>query len=309
MRKETVSKFIFFIIAISTLSPVITPPLALLLGLIFSQIIVHPYKKYNSKITKILLQVSVVGLGFGMNLFEAAKAGKDGLLLTVTTIVLTLLVGLIIGKIFKIKQNTSTLISTGTAICGGSAIAAVAPVIGAKEDEISVSLATIFILNAIALFIFPIIGTQLELSQEQFGLWSAIAIHDTSSVVGAAHKFGEEALKIATTVKMERALWIIPVALFFSFFNRNKNVKIQIPYFIFYFIVAMILSTYIPEIKPVSDVIVIIAKKGLTMTLFFIGIGLSKESIKSVGSKPLLLGIILWFLISIISFLYIYQFI
>lgn len=309
MNKENISKVLFFLGAAATLTPFINPPLALLMGLIFSQTIIHPYKKYNSKITKILLQVSVVGLGFGINLFEAAKAGKEGLLLTVTTIFLTIIAGILLGKLLKIKQNTTTLISTGTAICGGSAIAAVAPVVSAKEDEISVALATIFILNAIALFVFPEIGSILNLSQEQFGLWSAIAIHDTSSVVGAAHKFGEEALRIATTVKMERALWIIPVALFYSFLYRNKSVKISIPYFILYFVVAMVISTYIPDIKPVGDIIVVAAKKGLTLTLFFIGFGLSRDAIKSVGIKPLILGIILWVLISVISLTYIYQFV
>jgi len=293
--------------AIATLTPFINPPLALLMGLIFSQVIVHPYKKYNSKITKILLQVSVVGLGFGINLFEAAKAGEEGLILTISTIFLTLLIGTFLGKILRIKKNTTALISTGTAICGGSAIAAVSPVLDAKEDEMSVALATIFILNSLALFIFPYIGEVLNLSQEQFGLWSAIAIHDTSSVVGAASKYGEEALKIATTVKLERALWIIPVTILYTFIYKKKGVKISIPYFIFFFVVAMIINTYIPETTDYGRYIVIIAKKGLTLTLFFIGLGLSRDAVKSVGVKPLVLGVLLWIIISVSSLLFIYQ--
>lgn len=307
MNNQILIKIIFFMGAIATLTPFINPPLALLMGLIFSQVIVHPYKKYNSKITKILLQVSVVGLGFGINLFEAAKAGQEGLILTISTIFLTLLIGTFLGKILSIKKNTTALISTGTAICGGSAIAAVSPVLDAKEDEMSVALATIFILNSLALFIFPYIGEVLNLSQEQFGLWSAIAIHDTSSVVGAASKYGEEALKIATTVKLERALWIIPVTILYTFIYKKKGVKISIPYFIFFFVVAMILNTYIPETTDYGRYIVIIAKKGLTLTLFFIGLGLSRDAVKYVGVKPLLLGVLLWIIISVSSLLFIYQ--
>ncbi|GAB1370697.1 putative sulfate exporter family transporter [Candidatus Kapaibacterium sp.] len=307
MNNQILIKIIFFMGAIATLTPFINPPLALLMGLIFSQVIVHPYKKYNSKITKILLQVSVVGLGFGINLFEAAKAGEEGLILTISTIFLTLLIGTFLGKILRIKKNTTALISTGTAICGGSAIAAVSPVLDAKEDEMSVALATIFILNSLALFIFPYIGEVLNLSQEQFGLWSAIAIHDTSSVVGAASKYGEEALKIATTVKLERALWIIPVTILYTFIYKKKGVKISIPYFIFFFVVAMIINTYIPETTDYGRYIVIIAKKGLTLTLFFIGLGLSRDAVKSVGVKPLVLGVLLWIIISVSSLLFIYQ--
>lgn len=242
-----------------------------------------------------------------MNLFEAAKAGKEGFVFTLSTILATLVAGIIIGKLFAIPKKTTLLIASGTAICGGSAIAAVAPVMEAKEEEISVSLATIFMLNAIALFIFPPVGHYLGLSQAKFGLWSAIAIHDTSSVVGAAAKYGEEALRIATTVKMERALWIIPLSLIMAFIFKSKNSKVNIPWFIFLFVGAMALNTYFPQLHNVSGWIVLIAKKGLTLTLFLIGAGLTRSALKNVGLKPLLLGVILWLFISAASLLVITQ--
>lgn len=240
-----------------------------------------------------------------MNAIEAMKAGKEGLIFTIVSISSTLIIGLLLGKWLKIPNNTSTLISSGTAICGGSAIAAVAPVIDAKENETSVALASIFILNALALFIFPVVGHSLSMSQEDFGLWSAIAIHDTSSVVGAAQKYGDEALKIATTVKLERALWIIPVSLVFVFIQKKRSkkahhqAKIKIPYFILMFIIAMLINTFVPRISPLSHYIVLIAKKGLGLTLFLIGAGLSINAIKSVGVKPLLQAVLLWAFISV----------
>lgn len=247
-----------------------------------------------------LLQVSVVGLGFGMNLYSAMKAGSQGVLFTVVSIITTLALGLLLGRLFKTDEKTSYLVAAGTAICGGSAIAAVSPVIQAKEEQISVSLGIVFILNAIALFIFPPIGHWLGLTQTQFGMWSAIAIHDTSSVVGAASRYGAEALEVATTVKLTRALWIIPVALGTSFFFKNTGQKkIKIPYFIGYFILAMVINTYVPAIHPISPYIVAIAKTGLTITLFLIGAGLSKKVLRSVGFRPLVQGVILWIFISL----------
>ena len=219
---ENVKKALFLLGAIACLTPFIDPPLGLLLGLLLSQTIGHPFIQHNKKATKILLQVCVVGLGFGMNLFEAAKAGKEGFIFTVASISITMLAGLFFGRMFKIGDKITYLIAAGTAICGGSAIAAVSPLIDAKEEEISVSLGTVFILNSIALLLFPFIGHYFAMSNAQFGLWSAIAIHDTSSVVGAAQKYGEEALKIATTVKLERALWIIPLSLVTALVFRKK---------------------------------------------------------------------------------------
>lgn len=294
-------KIVFVLLVILCLFPFVEPPIALLAGFILSFTIGHPYLHLNNKATKILLQASVVGLGFGMNLFEAMEAGKEGLIFTVSSIVLTLGFGLLLGKLFHISKKTSVLVSSGTAICGGSAIAAMVPIIDANEEETSVSLGVIFVLNSVALFVFPVVGHLLSMTQEQFGLWSAIAIHDTSSVVGAAHKYGEEALKIATTIKLERALWIIPLSFVTALLYRKG--KVSIPYFIFLYVIAMVINTFIPTIQTVSPAIVMIAKRGLTLTLFLIGAGLSKEALKNIGIKPLLQGVILWVFISVMSLL------
>jgi len=298
-RTITTREVIFLLAFVFCLSPLITPPIALLMGLIIAQFIGHPYLHLNHKATHILLQISVVGLGFGMNFNNAMKAGKEGILFTVISIIGTLIIGFLLGKFLKIEKKTSYLISAGTAICGGSAIAAISPVIKAEEKQISVALGTIFILNSIALVLFPIIGHQLNLSQNQFGLWCAIAIHDTSSVVGAASKYGTEALEIATTVKLARALWIIPVAFFSTLLFKNRSSKLKIPYFIGLFVLAMIANTYSPFVREYSSYLVAIAKAGLTVTLFLIGCGLSKKVLQSVGIKPLLQGIVLWLIISL----------
>lgn len=297
-------KFIFLFAAFICLLPFMDAPLALILGFLVSLLIQHPFKEYQGKLTSFLLQFSVVGLGFGMNIHEALKVGKEGLVFTIASIFFTLTAGILIGKFLKIRKNTSTLISAGTAICGGSAIAAIAPVINADENETSVSLATIFALNSIALFLFPVLGHLLSMDQHQFGLWCAIAIHDTSSVVGASSKFGNEALKIATTIKLERALWIIPISLVFALINKKSGTgKIKIPYFIFLFILAIVASSYIPAIESVSEHIVFFAKKGLTLTLFLIGSNMSITALKAVGIKPLIQGVLLWILISVGSLL------
>ena len=297
-EQNKIKVIIYWIIVILCLVGVLSPPLALFIGIVMAQI-GHPYAKLNSKLTSKLLQISVVGLGFGMNLTSAIKAGKEGIVFTVISIFGTLLLGYGLGKIMKIEKKTSFLVSAGTAICGGSAIAAVSPVIKANEQQISAALGTVFILNAIALFIFPQIGHYFELSQHQFGLWSAIAIHDTSSVVGAASNYGDEALKIATTVKLARALWIIPVAYLATLVFKNKDSKAKIPYFIGYFILALIANTYLPFVQKVSPYLVELAKIGLTLTLFLIGTSLSKKVIQAVGLKPLIQGIILWVTISV----------
>ena len=300
-------KIIFILLILVCLTPFVSPPTALALGLILTLGIGNPYAQQTIKVTRILLRGSVVLLGFGMNLATVVKAGKDGILFTVTTIFGTLVLGFIVGRLLKINGKTSNLISAGTAICGGSAIAAVAPTIRADTDETSVSLGTIFILNSIALFIFPIIGHALELSQNQFGVWSAIAIHDTSSVVGAAARYGNEALQIATTVKLARALWIAPVALLFAFLYRPKHgetkLKEIIPWFVLLFILATVIRTYAPaEIPPsLFDSLVMLAKTGLTVTLFLIGASLSRETLKKVGVKPLIQGVLLWIVISLVS--------
>lgn len=297
-KSITTREVIFVLAVVLCLSPLISPPIALLMGLIIAQFIGHPYLHLNHKATHILLQVSVVGLGFGMNVTSALKAGKEGILFTIVSIIGTLVIGFFMGKFLKIEKKTSYLISTGTAICGGSAIAAISPVIKAQEKQISVALGTIFILNSAALFLFPFIGHQLNLSQSQFGMWCAIAIHDTSSVVGAASKYGPQALEIGTTVKLARALWIIPVAFLSTFIFKSKDSKIKIPYFIGLFVLAMIANTYIPFVQQYNHYLTNIAKAGLTLTLFLIGCGLNRKTISSVGFKPLIQGVILWVIIA-----------
>jgi uncharacterized integral membrane protein (TIGR00698 family) len=294
-------QIIFVLLLLLCLFPVISPPIALLLGLIVGNLSGHPFLHLNHKATTILLQVSVVGLGFGMNIHSAVTAGKEGFLFTISSIIATITLGTLLGKWFKIQKKTSHLISCGTAICGGSAIAAIAPVIQSDEKQTSVALGVIFILNSVALFLFPVVGHWLNMSQNDFGLWCAIAIHDTSSVVGAANKYGAEALQIATTVKLARALWIIPVALITSLVFKNKTSKVKIPYFIGLFILAMILNTYVPQTMIVAPYLVLIAKIGLTITLFLIGAGLNINVLKSVGLKPLLQGVLLWGCIAIAS--------
>ena len=295
----TVQQVIFILLLIFCLFPIISPPLALLLGLVVANISGHPFLHINHRATTILLQVSVVGLGFGMNVNSAVAAGSEGFVFTMGSIITTITLGTLLGKWFKIQKKTSHLISCGTAICGGSAIAAIAPVIKSDEKQTSVALGVIFILNSIALFVFPVVGHWLQMSQNDFGLWCAVAIHDTSSVVGAANKYGTEALQVATTVKLARALWIIPVALITAVVFKNKTSNIKIPYFIGLFILAMICNTYFSPIATVAPYLVSIAKTGLTVTLFLIGAGLSNTVLKSVGIVPLLQGIILWVVIAI----------
>jgi uncharacterized integral membrane protein (TIGR00698 family) len=294
-------KIIFILALILCLFPIMSPPTALLLGLILAQLVENPFSHINHKAINWLLKISVVGLGFGMNIFSAIQAGRQGILFTVASIITVLTVGIIAGRYLKVDKRTSFLISAGTAICGGSAIAALSPVIKAEEKQISVAMGVIFILNSIALFIFPVIGHGLHLSQTQFGLWCAIAIHDTSSVVGAASHYGAQALQVATTVKLARALWIIPVAFITAFVFKAGNRKISIPYFIGLFILAMLVNTYVPFIKPIIPYITGIAKTGLTLTLFLIGSSLSFRVLKSVGVVPLFQGLMLWVLISGVS--------
>ncbi len=317
------AKILFFLILVFILSPWGSAPLALALGLLLAFTIGNPFPQLEGKFTKYLLQASVVLLGFGMNLTAVVKAGKDGVLFTIATIFGTLILGYFVGKLLGVGSKTSTLISSGTAICGGSAIAAVGPAIDAEKDEMSVSLGTVFVLNSVALFLFPIIGHALKLTEGQFGVWAAIAIHDTSSVVGAANTYGPEALAIATTVKLARALWIAPVALLFAYIYRAKpdaevsdsgiennsekkkggKIKSAIPWFIFLFLAATIARTYAPAvIQPsIFDALVNLAKAGMIVTLFLIGASLSRETLKKFGYWAMLEGIILWVVITVIS--------
>lgn len=322
MKKYAKQVYIALVVAISLLLLIdylpnvdsyVSPPIALFLGLLFALLFGQAYPKFNKKVSKKLLQYSVVGLGFGMNLQASLQSGKEGMAFTIVSVVGTMLIGWLIGrKLLKVERDTSYLISSGTAICGGSAIAAVGPVLKAKDTEMSVALGTVFILNAIALFVFPIIGHALDMTQQQFGMWAAIAIHDTSSVVGAGAAYGEEALQVATTIKLTRALWIIPLALATSFIFKSKGQKISIPWFILFFVLAMIFNTYVLSTTEVGTTIGHyindFARKSLTITLFFIGASLSRDVLKSVGIKPLVQGVLLWIIISLSTLAYIYCF-
>lgn len=322
MKKYAKQVYIALVVAISLLLLIdylpnvdsyVSPPIALFLGLLFALLFGQAYPKFNKKVSKKLLQYSVVGLGFGMNLQASLQSGKEGMAFTIVSVVGTMLIGWLIGrKLLKVERDTSYLISSGTAICGGSAIAAVGPVLKAKDTEMSVALGTVFILNAIALFVFPVIGHALDMTQQQFGMWAAIAIHDTSSVVGAGAAYGEEALQVATTIKLTRALWIIPLALATSFIFKSKGQKISIPWFILFFVLAMIFNTYVLSTTEVGTTIGHyindFARKSLTITLFFIGASLSRDVLKSVGIKPLVQGVLLWIIISLSTLAYIYCF-
>ena len=301
MKRDFCKKLLFICLCVACLAPGVSTPIALVGGVLFSITLGNPLYVMSKGLSKITLQLSVVGLGFGMNVVEAAEIGKDGVLFTVVSITLTLAVGMLLGRLLSTPFKTSLLISTGTAICGGSAIAAMAPVIDANEDETSLSLAVVFLLNSVALLIFPYLGYLVGMSQKQFGLWSAIAIHDTSSVVGAAQKFGNDALKIATTVKLERALWIIPVTLFFSILLKKGTKGVKIPIFILLFAGAMVLNSYSTRVAAISPYIVMGAKRALVLTLFLIGSGISVDSLKRIGYKPLIQGISIWIFISTLS--------
>lgn len=291
-------KILFIGLATSCLLPFVSAPFALVLGFVAAQIIGNPFEEITKKSVSILLQVSVIGLGFGMNSNSALKAGKEGFVFALASIILVLLLGFLLAKLLKIEKITAYLISTGTAICGGSAIAAISPIVKAKPNQMSIALAVVFTLNAIALLVFPAIGKSLNLSQHEFGLWTAIAIHDTSSVVGAASKYGTEALQVATAVKLARALWIIPLSLFSAMVFKTKKSNIKMPWFIGLFIIAMLLNTHFTFIQNISPVIVRISKAGLTLTLFLIGASLSFKILKDVGVKPLFLAVLLWLFIS-----------
>jgi uncharacterized integral membrane protein (TIGR00698 family) len=291
----------FILAALATLLPLVSPGIALMLGIAFALTLGNPYAATSSRFVTPSLQVSVVGLGAGMNLGAVAHAGMQGFSYTIVGVTLTMTVGLILGRSLGTARNTSLLVTVGTAICGGSAIAAVAPAIRAKNHEVSVALATVFFLNAVALFIFPWMGHYFGLSQSQFGIWSAIAIHDTSSVVGAAMQYGAQSLEIATTIKLTRALWIVPVVLAIGMvWNPEKGEinaqKVRRPWFILGFLAAAAFVTLIPSLKPAGHVLFIGAQRSLVLTLFLIGSGLSRSALQAVGRRPLIQGFILWVL-------------
>ncbi len=289
-------KRIFFIGLILAASGLVSPPFALLGGLVYGLALAHPYQLESKQLAKFLLQASVVGLGFGMNLHEVVRVGRSGFFYTAMSITGVMLVGLALGYLIHVSKKSSFLIAAGTAICGGSAIAAVGPIADANDEEMAVSLGAVFILNSIALFLFPAIGFALHMTQSQFGLWSALAIHDTSSVVGATAKYGAGALAVGTTVKLARALWIVPLSIATAVTLKSKA-RIQWPWFILFFCLAALLNTLLPSFNPAFGALSHLGKIGLTVTLFLIGTGLSKETLKKVGIRPLLQGLTLWIIV------------
>ncbi|WP_458626792.1 YeiH family protein [Winogradskyella sp. PC D3.3] len=299
------SKAVYLLIISTAVLGVITSPTALILGFIYTIVFNNPFKAYSHKAIHSFLKISVVGLGFGMLITETIETSKAGLSLTFYSIILTVSLGLLLTRLLKLDIKLGYLITSGTAICGGSAIAAISPVIKAKSKTISIALGIVFLLNAIALFVFPAIGHFLNLSQEQFGLWCAIAIHDTSSVVGASLGYGEEALRIATTVKLSRTLWIIPLSIFSMFWFKTKGEKIKIPYFIIFFIAAIMVNSYHILPETTTNFIVLMSKRLLIVTLFIVGSTISIKDLKSTGFKPIILALTLWVFISIISLVYI----
>ncbi len=314
-KKAFDSRSIFFLGLLLAGSGLVSPPVALVGGIAFGFTAVHPYRKEASSLAKLLLQISVILLGFGMNLQQVVHAGKSGFLYTAISICSAVVLGLLLGKVFKVGGKASYLITLGTAICGGSAIAAIAPITDANEEEISVSMGTVFLLNSVALLLFPAIGWWLHLSQNQFGLWAALAIHDTSSVVGAAAKYGPQALAIGTTVKLARALWIVPVSLITATYmsrvakrdgNSQHQAQVKVPWFIFLFVGASVLSTYLPRFMGTYLDLNRLGKAGLTATLFLIGTSLSKKTLQAVGIKPFLQGVFLWIIVGTASLVPIY---
>jgi uncharacterized integral membrane protein (TIGR00698 family) len=290
------NKNAFFVGLILAASGLISPPIALLGGIVYGFTLAHPFHVDSKHLTKFLLQASVVALGFGMNLSEVLEAGRSGFLYTAVSITVAMLLGLGLGYLLHVSKKSSFLISAGTAICGGSAIAAVGPIAQASEEDMAVSLGTVFILNSVALLLFPLIGLALNMSQSQFGLWSALAIHDTSSVVGATAKYGPAALAVGTTVKLARALWIVPLSALTAVTLKSKA-RIQWPWFILLFCFAALLNTLLPAFRATFGVLNHLGRLGLTVTLFLIGTGLDKETLKRVGLRPLLQGLVLWIIV------------
>jgi len=295
--------WLYHLIPVLCFTPLMSSPIALGSGILLALFSKNLLRFDAQKLTPFLLQTAIVLMGFGMNLNQVIATSKTGLYLTVFSVFFTILGGLALGKFLKIDRNTTLLISCGTAICGGSAIAAISPIINARNDQLTFSLTVVFVLNALALLLFPHVGHLFGFSQETFGFWSAIAIHDTSSVVGASASYGAKALEIATTVKLTRALWIIPLSIGLVFFNKkNEHVKINIPWFIGLFVLAILFSHFIPQWNPIFHQLNWLGKKGMLLALFFIGASLKKEDLKTAGLKPFLLGVALWIAISVSSF-------
>lgn len=296
---------LYYIIPVCCLFPFFSAPLALFLGILLAFFYKGEEVVRSGKLTKYLLQGSIVCMGFSMSVQDVVQTGKTGFAITVVSVLVTMFFGIALSRILGVNKNTGLLISSGTAICGGSAIAAVAPVLEAKNNEISFSLAVVFVLNAVGLFIFPAIGHLLQMDQTHFGYWAAIAIHDTSSVVGACSAYGEQALQVGTTVKLTRTLWIIPLALSIAFFNKKNTSKINIPWFIFLFVVAIVIGNYIPGMAETNSHLSWLGKKGMMISLFFIGASINISEVKKTGLNTFMLGILLWIVIAVLSFFWI----
>ena len=306
-------KNIFFLCILLGATGLISPPLALAGGLAFAFLVQHPYPTESRHLAHLLLQASVVLLGFSMNLGQVLAAGRSGLLYSAIGISATLALGLLLGKLFRVERISSTLIAAGTAICGGSAIAALGPVLEAGEEALAVSLGSVFVLNSVALFLFPALGHWFGLSQSQFGVWAALAIHDTSSVVGASEHYGPAALAVAVPVKLVRALWIVPVCLFYATYIRTRcrnasgsqqagGAKVPLPWFLLWFLLAATAATVLPSQLPQfqaslrADFTTLagLGKSGLAVTLFLIGSSLNRKALARVGVQPLLQAVLLW---------------
>ena len=302
--KTVLIKTLFFAGLIISASGFISPPVALTAGILFGLSVAHPLPADSRDLSRFLLQASVVALGFGMDLHEVIKAGRSGFLYTALGISFALVVGLGLGKVLRVRGKSSFLITAGTAICGGSAIAAVGPIVQADEQEMAVSLGTIFILNSVALIVFPLVGWALHMTEPQFGLWAALAIHDTSSVVGAASKYGATALVVGTTVKLARALWIVPLALVTAAVKRS-NSRVKLPWFILFFCLAAVINTYVPSTAHLNKALFTLGRFGLTATLFLIGTSISWAALKEVGWRPLAQGLLLWMAVALTSLYFI----
>ena len=296
------SPFVLILLLLIVISGLINIGMSLLLGVIYALLIGNPFREKTQPASALILKVSIVVMGFGLNINEIIQTTQDSLVITILTITFALVVGLLIGKLLKVESKLSLLIAGGTAICGGSAIAAIAPAIQAKQSQLLISITIVFLLNAVGLFLYPELGRYFSLTQQEFGLWSALGIHDTSSVVGAAATYGEEALKIATTTKLARALWIIPLVLIAGFAFNNQQTSTKFPLFILFFIGASLLTSFVTIFSSAAAYAPLIAKKGMAISLFLIGAGFTKETLREIKLTALWQGIILWGLVSVFSF-------
>jgi uncharacterized integral membrane protein (TIGR00698 family) len=294
------SKIFFFAGLGLVASGLLSPPLALAAGITFAFAFTHPFEKQSARFSKLLLQLAVVALGFGMELSEVLREGRAGFLYTAVGIAAAMGVGMALGRALQVRSKPSFLITAGTAICGGSAIAAIAPITNPDEEELAVSLGTVFTLNSLALLLFPAIGFTLHMTQPQFGLWSALAIHDTSSVVGAAAKFGPQALAVGTIVKLTRALWIMPVAMITALINKGQA-RVKVPWFILFFFLAALAKSFFPGGTLFFAKLTHLGHVMLALTLFLIGTGISPIMIKRAGPRVMLQGVILWVVVASVS--------